>query len=74
MGLGMALSITVLGALREILGQVTLLKGLKAYLVKVPNSLHYIFITLTQLFTLFILPPGAFIGLGILLAIKTELI
>ena len=51
MGLGMALSITVLGALREILGQGTLLKGLKTYLVKVPNSLHYIFITLTAAFT-----------------------
>ena len=43
MGLGMALSITVLGALREILGQGTLFEGIEICLVRGQNSSRYIF-------------------------------
>jgi len=70
MGLGLTLVLVVLGALREIIGKGTLLSGLdlafgpaaKAWVIHViPDS---------QGLLLAILPPGAFIGLGLIIAAR----
>ena len=68
MGLGLTLVLVVLGGIREIIGQGTLFSGInlvfgesaKAFILHVlPNY---------QGFLLAILPPGAFIALGLLIA------
>jgi len=69
MGLGLTLVLVVLGAIREIAGQGTLFSGLdlvfgedaKAYVVQVLPGYKG--------FLLAILPPGAFIALGLLIAL-----
>lgn len=73
MGLGMTLSLTVLGALREIIGQGTVFDGIENLFGEQAQFLtHHIYHTDSS-FLLFILPPGAFIGLGLLLAIKNRI-
>lgn len=72
-GLGLTLILAVLGALREILGKGTLLSGIdlafgesaKAWVITVIPDYHG--------FLLAVLPPGAFIGLGLLIAGKNWL-
>ena len=61
MGLGMALSITVLGALREILGQGTLFEGIENLFGQGAKFLTLHIYHADSSFLLFILPPGAFI-------------
>lgn len=73
MGCGMALSLTVLGALREILGQGTLFEGIENLLGEHAKILTFHIYHTDSSFLLFILPPGAFIGLGLLLAIKNRI-
>ena len=70
MGLGATLSLVVLGALRELLGQGTLFDGLDLLLGDWAKSLRLDMLHLDSGLLLAILPPGAFIGLGIMLAIK----
>ena len=68
MGLGGTLVLTVLGGLREVLGHGTLLSGIdlalgpetKSWMIHVVPDYHG--------FLLAVLPPGAFIGLGLLIA------
>ena len=74
MGLGMALSLTVLGALREIIGQGTVFDGIENLFGEQAQFLTLHIYHTDSSFLLFILPPGAFIGLGLLLAIKNRLI
>lgn len=72
-GLGLTLILAVLGGMREILGKGTLLSGIdlafgasaKAWVITVIPDYHG--------FLLAILPPGAFIGLGLLIAGKNWL-
>lgn len=75
MGIGLTGVLAVLGALRELIGKGTLLSGIdllfgpaaKSWVVYVvPAEQHYQFL-------LAILPPGAFIGLGFLIAGKMAL-
>ncbi|QLG89900.1 electron transport complex subunit E [Chitinibacter bivalviorum] len=75
MGLGLTLVLAVLGAMRELVGKGTLLSGIdlvfgasaKAWVIHVvPAEYNYQFL-------LAILPPGAFIGLGFLIAGKQAL-
>lgn len=75
MGLGLTLVLAVLGAMRELLGKGTLLSDIdllfgpaaKSWVIHVvPAEQHYQFL-------LAILPPGAFIGLGFLIAGKMAL-
>ena len=73
MGLGMALSLTVLGALREIIGQGTVFDGIENLFGKQAKFLTLHIYHTDSSFLLFILPPGAFIGLGLLLAIKNRI-
>ncbi|NBI13778.1 RnfABCDGE type electron transport complex subunit E [[Haemophilus] felis] len=70
MGLGMCLSLLALGALREILGNGTLFDGIKNLLGNWASGLKITFFQLDSHFLLAILPPGAFISLGLILAIK----
>lgn len=73
MGLGMALSLTVLGSLREILGQGTIFAGIENLFGEGAKFLTLHIYHTDSSFLLFILPPGAFIGLGLLLAIKNRI-
>lgn len=70
MGLGMTLSLVVLGGLREIIGNGTLFDGLDLLLGEWAKSLKVDLLHLDSGLLLAILPPGAFIGLGIILALK----
>ncbi|QLD33520.1 electron transport complex subunit E [Mannheimia varigena] len=70
MGLGMTLSLVVLGALREILGNGTLFYGLDLLLGDWAKALYIDVLHIDSGLLLAILPPGAFIGLGVILAVK----
>jgi len=73
MGLGLTLVLCLLGGMREIAGHGTLLSGLD--LAFGPSAKHFVVTVLPGYkgFLLAILPPGAFIGLGLLIAGKNYL-
>ncbi len=73
MGLGMTLSLVVLGAMREIIGNGTLFDGLDLLLGRWAKALRMDLLHLDSGLLLAILPPGAFIGLGLILAVKNLL-
>ncbi|QXP22214.1 electron transport complex subunit E [Actinobacillus pleuropneumoniae] len=70
MGLGMTLSLVTLGAMRELIGNGTLFDGLDLLLGDWAKSLRIDVLHLDSGLLLAILPPGAFIGLGVILAVK----
>ncbi|MFK5154303.1 electron transport complex subunit E [Glaesserella parasuis] len=70
MGLGMTLSLVVLGAIREIIGNGTLFDDLDLLLGSWAKALRMDLLHLDSGLLLAILPPGAFIGLGLILAVK----
>lgn len=70
MGLGITLSLVVLGAIREIIGNGTLFDGLDLLLGSWAKALRMDLLHLDSGLLLAILPPGAFIGLGLILAVK----
>ena len=70
MGLGFMLVLVVLGAMREILGQGTLFDGADLLLGDWAASLRIELFALDTQFLLALLPPGAFIGMGLLIALK----
>lgn len=70
MGLGMTFSLFLLGAIREILGTGKLFIGIENLLGQWATCLHLNLYHLENSFLLAILPPGAFLGLGIILAVK----
>ncbi|NUU67819.1 electron transport complex subunit E [Enterobacteriaceae bacterium BIT-l23] len=69
-GLGATSAMFVLGALREILGNGTLFDGADALLGDWARVLRVEVFHMDSPFLLAMLPPGAFIGLGLLLAAK----
>jgi Na+-translocating ferredoxin:NAD+ oxidoreductase subunit E len=73
MGLGLAAVLAVLGGMREIIGRGTLLSGLDLALGDVAKGWVIHVIPDYKGFLLAILPPGAFIGLGLLIAGKNWL-
>lgn len=73
MGLGLTLVLAVLGAIREIIGKGTLFSGLDLALGEVAKNWVLHVIPNYKGFLLAILPPGAFIGLGCLIAGKNWL-
>ncbi|GLX87320.1 electron transport complex subunit E [Thalassotalea loyana] len=73
MGLGFALVLVVLGAIREILGQGTLFDGAELLLGDWASVLRVEILHLDNKFLLAILPPGAFIAMGFLIAIKNAI-
>lgn len=70
MGLGMLFSLVLLGALREVIGNGTLFDGLDLLLGDWAKGAKIDLLHLDSGLLLAILPPGAFIGLGIILAVK----
>ncbi len=70
MGLGFAAVLVVLGAMREIIGQGTLLTQAHLMFGEAGRMLTITLIEDYRGFLLAILPPGAFIGLGLLVALK----
>ena len=70
MGLGFALVLVVLGGMREIVGQGTLFSQAHLMFGEAARDLTITFVESYSGFLLAILPPGAFIGLGLLIALK----
>ncbi|WP_323836502.1 electron transport complex subunit E [Photorhabdus africana] len=70
MGLGATCALFVLGAMREILGNGTLFDGADLLLGNWAKVLRIEIVHMDSPFLLAILPPGAFIGLGLMLAVK----
>jgi electron transport complex protein RnfE len=70
MGVGLTLVLAVLGAIREVFGKGTLLSGIDLALGASAKSMVITVLPEYKGFLLAILPPGAFIGLGMLIAAK----
>ncbi|MEZ7208007.1 electron transport complex subunit E [Pseudoalteromonas sp. DY56-GL79] len=70
MGLGFALVLFVLGAMRELIGQGTLFDGAELLLGNWASVLRVEIFSFDHQFLVAILPPGAFLGLGFLIAAK----
>lgn len=70
MGLGMTAVLVVLGTLREILGNGTLFDGADLLLGDWATSLRIELFHFDNKFLLALLPPGAFFGVGLLIALK----
>lgn len=73
MGLGFALVLVLLGSMRELLGNGTFLSGAHLLLGDWANVLEVQVFEFEQAFLLAILPPGAFIGMGLIIALKNLL-
>ncbi|MGB0747271.1 MAG: electron transport complex subunit E [Magnetospiraceae bacterium] len=70
MGAGFTLALVVLGAVREVIGSGTLFSGASLLLGAHFSFMETVLIPEYKGFLLFILPPGAFLVLGFLLAAK----
>ncbi|MGF1683808.1 electron transport complex subunit E [Photobacterium minamisatsumaniensis] len=73
MGLGMTAALVVLGAMREILGNGTLFDGADRLLGDWASVLRIEVFNFDSSFLLAILPPGAFIGVGFMIALKNSI-
>lgn len=73
MGLGLTAVLTLLGSVREVLGRGTLFSGLDLVFGEVAKSFLITVIPDYHGFLIAILPPGAFITLGLLIALKNWL-
>lgn len=70
MGIGFSIILIILGAMRELIGSGTLFDQSALLLGSVGNTLSVTIFDDYQGTLLAILPPGAFIGLGLIVAIK----
>jgi electron transport complex protein RnfE len=70
MGLGFTLVLVALGSLREIVGHGTLFSQAHLMFGEAARSMTIVFVDQYDGFLLAILPPGAFLGLGLLIALK----
>ena len=70
MGSGFLLVLVTLGGLREIVGQGTLFSQAQLMFGEAARSMTITFIDAYDGFLIAVLPPGAFIGLGLLIALK----
>ncbi len=70
MGLGFAIVLILLGLIREIFGQGTLFDGANLLFGDWASALRIEVMQLDSQFLLAILPPGAFIAMGFLIALK----
>lgn len=73
MGLGFLFVLVALGAMREILGQGTLFDGADLLLGDWAKALRIELFQSDSHFLLAMLPPGAFIGMGLLIALKNSI-
>lgn len=72
-GVGFTLVLVVLGGMRELIGQGTLLAQAHLMFGEAARGLKMTLIEDYRGFLLAVLPPGAFIGLGLLIALKNWL-
>lgn len=70
MGAGFALVLVCLGAMRELIGSGTLFTGAELLLGSWASGLKLQVFSPEQPFLLAILPPGAFLGMGLIIALK----
>ncbi len=70
MGLGFTLVLVVLGAMRELIGFGTLFANAQLMFGSIGENMTITFSENYPGFLLAVLPPGAFIGLGLLIALK----
>jgi len=70
MGLGFTLVLVTLGAIRELLGYGTLFNHAHLMFGDIARNWAIVFIDDYSGFLLAILPPGAFIGMGLIIALK----
>ena len=73
MGVGFMLILVLLGAMREALGRGTLLANAHLMFGEAARDWTIVLVNDYSGFLLAILPPGAFIGLGIIIAIKNKI-
>lgn len=73
MGLGMTTVLVVLGAMRELIGNGTLFDGADLLLGDWAAILRIQVFHFDSSFLLALLPPGAFIGVGLLIALKNAI-
>ncbi len=71
-GLGFALVLIAIGAIREIIGNGSLFNQAHLLFGKFGNMLHWQIFTDYQGFLIAILPPGAFFVLAVLIAVKNK--
>ena len=74
MGLGFTFVLVVLGGMREILGAGTLFAGADRLFGSIASNWTLTLFETDSPFLLAILPPGAFLGMGLLIAFKLSLI
>jgi electron transport complex protein RnfE len=72
-GLGFCLALLALGAMRELLGHGTLLRQAQLMFGSWASSIELVIWDVDSGFLLALLPAGAFIGLGLLVAAKNWL-
>jgi electron transport complex protein RnfE len=70
MGIGFTIVLVVLGGMREILGAGTLFSGADRLFGSIAENWTITLFATENPFLLAILPPGAFLGMGLLIAIK----
>lgn len=73
MGLGFAAVLILLGGLRELIGQGTLLSEAHLMFGEGARNMTIVVIDEYRGFLLALLPPGAFIGLGLIVALKNAI-
>ena len=73
MGLGLALVLALLGGMREFFGKGTLFSGIDLVFGSSTSNLVIHFFSDYNGFLLAILPPGAFVGLACLIALKNRI-
>ncbi len=73
MGLGFSIVLVLLGAIREILGAGTLFADMQLLFGPIAQSWKIVIFSDYVGFLFAILPPGAFVGLGLLIAVKNWL-
>ena len=70
MGLGFTAVLVLLGAIREILGYGTLMSNSHLMFGEIAREWTLVFVDDYSGFLLAILPPGAFLGMGFIIALK----
>ncbi len=70
MGLGFSLVLILLGGMRELIGQGTLFAGMELLFGEQASSWKIVVIDDYSNFLFAILPPGAFVGMGLIIALK----
>ena len=73
MGLGFTIILVILGGMRELLGQGTLFAQADLMFGEAAKDLTITVFENYRGFLLALLPPGAFIGLGLLVALKNTI-